>query len=247
MSDRLVAGSKVFIPWSGGLDSTSLVNFALESKCKVTTAYFNIQNNENKVKCELEARSKMIAFFDKKAIECGATFSDLGTIITFDFATGWLNAIGLFTQTPLWVLGAAYTAKNYDYVAMGFVKNDDTPSWAPEYKALFNQYKKINSDLSPKSNVKLVFPIMRTDKEELYATLPDKLKEHLWVCELPIIVDGKYFACGCCKPCKHHVGRLPLKDEPLIDEMNECKEKLVALRDDAVPEILDVKEEYEIN
>lgn len=200
---KLVKGSNVLIPWSGGMDSTYLVYKAIMSGCIVTTAYYKIENNRIKVKAELKARQEMIPYFYELAREHGTRYNDLG--VTFSVDVDNHNPIGQFTQTPLWVLASAYCAGNYDYVAMGFVQGDETISWQKEYNHLFDAYKKIQHDFVKPPKIKLIYPISRTKKDAIYHNLPDELKRKTWTCEYPVEVEDSLYECGKCNTCKTHI------------------------------------------
>ena len=54
----------IFIPWSGGADSTYLILLkTLQEGHTVYSGYFELQNNKEKVKRELTAINKMLPFF----------------------------------------------------------------------------------------------------------------------------------------------------------------------------------------
>lgn len=205
-------GSKVLIPWSGGMDSTYLVNYAIDKGCIVHTAYFEILNNKDKTPHEIEARDNMKRFFMNKAESKRTTFIDHGRVASFNMPDiaeygSRTRPVGNFSQTPLWIMAAAYMADQYDYVAMGFVMGDKTVSWAKEYAAMFESYKNIKQDVVDKSRVKLVFPLMKTPKDIIWQGLPAELKNNLWICENPHKnKDGTHRECGRCEPCIKHPG-----------------------------------------
>lgn len=53
------AGRRALVAWSGGLDSTYLVWRCLRAGIDVTAAYFEIVNNESKVKRERAALDRL--------------------------------------------------------------------------------------------------------------------------------------------------------------------------------------------
>lgn len=203
---KLVKGSTVLIPWSGGMDSTYLVYKAIMSGCIVTTAYYKIENNDLKVEAELKARGEMMDYFRKLAREQGTRYDDLGVVFSVDVGPEYTRKpIGQYTQTPLWVIASAYCAAPYDYVAMGFVQGDETVSWQKEYNHLFESYKKIQLDFVKQPKVKLIFPISRSKKDAIYYHLPDELKRKTWTCEYPTKIGDDLYECQNCKTCKTHI------------------------------------------
>lgn len=216
---KLVKGSKVLIPWSGGMDSTYLVYKAIMAGCEVTTAYYEIENNSIKVKAELKARNEMMDYFRTLASEHGTRYYDRGTIFKMNTGGGFnISPIGVFSQTPLWVLASAYYAADYDCVAMGFVQGDETISWQKEYIHLFDAYKKIRRDFTEPSKVKLIFPISRTKKDAIHYLLPIELKYKTWTCEDPINIENSLYECGCCLPCKTHLANTQQLNYPAPTE-----------------------------
>ena len=99
---KLVKGSTVLIPWSGGMDSTYLVYKAIMSGCIVTTAYYKIENNDLKVEAELKARGEMMDYFRNLARENGTRYSDLGVVFSIDVGheyTRTLLLVWVFCRT----------------------------------------------------------------------------------------------------------------------------------------------------
>lgn len=223
---KLVKGSRVFIPWSGGMDSTYLVYRAILAGCRVTTAYFKVENNTEKVKAELNARVPMIEYFRTLARDHNAEYDDLGVIFSVDVgAEHTRGTVGKFSQTPLWILASAYCAKDYDYVAMGFVQGDETVSWFKEYTRLFEGYKKIQADFVTPPKVKLIFPISRTRKDDIYWNLPDELRNKTWTCEAPTVINDEFHECGICKPCKTHLANTGRLNFPYVDRAEYLQTK----------------------
>jgi 7-cyano-7-deazaguanine synthase in queuosine biosynthesis len=219
---KLVKGSTVLIPWSGGMDSTYLVYKAIMSGCIVTTAYYKIENNDLKVEAELKARGEMMDYFRNLAREHGTRYNDLG--VTFSVNIDYNRPVGQFTQTPLWVLASAYCAGPFDYVAMGFVQGDETISWQKEYNHLFDAYKRIQHDFVKPPKVKLIYPISRTKKDAIYYHLPDEIKRKTWTCEYPTKIGESLYECGHCKTCNTHKDNAGSVNYPVPDirEYDEC-------------------------
>jgi 7-cyano-7-deazaguanine synthase in queuosine biosynthesis len=247
--DELIAGTKVLIPWSGGLDSTFLVNLAIEKGCKVDVCYFKIDNNTEKTQCEHNARRAMLDYFSNKARTLNQYFGDLGELFSFDVGHDHnRKPVGRFTQTPLWVVASAYCAADHDYVAMGFVMGDQTISWNREYKNLFDCYKKIRHDVEEESSTELIFPIMRTPKDYIWAQgLPYELREHIWFCESPRKIDENSFEpCGHCKPCSHHPGPVHANGPVSLDCIQDDTKAIMDVRKKAVTELsYDMKKQIE--
>lgn len=178
---------KVFILWSGGLDSTYLVNEYIKSGYDVTTGYIEISNNNEKTKRELCAKDKMKEYFSKFN-----NFKDLGTIYQCNILT---DSINVRLSYPIQFMNIVYDIGNYDEIAIGYVMNDDAISFLPEIQACWNGYKGLVDYLPI-----LTFPLIKITKSTEYNSLPIELKDHVTWCESPSYIESN--CCDNCIPCK---------------------------------------------
>lgn len=188
---------KVMVPWSGGLDSTSLVVWNLEQGNTVVAPYFQIDNNETKVVMEKKTRD---VFREHQYFK---RFIDRGRLIVTDCSPKVYlccgNPMGLaLTQPAIWLLSMLYTVDStIDEVQLAYVMNDCALSWLNEIEAIWAAY----DGLVHKGKLpKLTFPYIKKSKHgvcEILNGADYTIAELTWSCEMPI---GEK-VCGTCVPC----------------------------------------------
>lgn len=228
MKDRIA-----FVLWSGGLDSTYLVQKLLDEdkNIKVITGYVELLNNRDKTVAEKRAREAMIPIFEKKY---GPRFSDLGIIHRAEVRVH--NHWSPLVQMPIW-FNALITSVPMEVteVCLGYVMNDCAISYLNELRTMFKCFSK---NISKKKFPKVTFPLSKIPKEDIAYDIDKDLKPHVTWCEMPIIeynpepkrkkknviYSGKTVKsitpCGNCVPCKH---------SPILDHAKplDCEEKFV--------------------
>ncbi len=173
------------IPWSGGLDSTSLINKLLNEGHTVHALYNNLNELEQD-KRQLNAVRKMRDIYFSKF-----QFSLLENhIVGLARGTGRL----ILGQVPSHIFSVIQYMDGYDYVALAYVMNDDAISFIDDIKNIYYSYEPLFNGKLPQ----LVFPYSKTKKENLYDSLPQILKDHITFCEGFDIKDN----CGVCSSCK---------------------------------------------
>lgn len=177
---------KIFILWSGGLDSTYLVDYALKQGYEVTTGYIELENNKEKVKRELSARTKMIDEYFKHY-----NFKDLGVIYKCLITTH--NNENIRLHYPIQFMNIIHVMPKCDEVWIGYVLNDDAISFLDEIRTCWNGYSGLVDKLP-----KLEFPITKCFKVDIYNELRQELKDNITWCESPEDVSN----CTTCVPCK---------------------------------------------
>ena len=183
--------AKYLVAWSGGLDSTYLIFHLLQQGHSVEAVYVELKNNEYKVKCELKAIEKITELLTEICISRKWDFRYKGIATKID-AVYCTNLS--FKQYPMWLLGLLSAVQDYtDYVAIGYVMNDDAISYLCDFKNIWDSYKPIVH-----KHVDLVFPLSKHKKIEMYYDIPYNIRELLWVCEQPAVDKP----CGDCDPCK---------------------------------------------
>lgn len=178
---------KVYVAWSGGLDSTFLLMEMSRRGYEVRAGYIEMLNNRDKTARELKAIENIISagFLDKYDVKYD------GVVAKFS-AEKFSGNIDL-SQPLAWIIGIAYTvASDIDEVAMGYVMNDDAISYLDEITTAFNGVRALL-----RSSPKLVFPIKKMRKREIWDALPTNVREHLTWCE-----STRSDNCGECGSCK---------------------------------------------
>lgn len=176
---------RYLVSWSGGLDSSYLIQKLLEDGHGVCAFYTEIKNNKYKTIRERKAIKSMISYFKPY------NFEYLGSVnIEIDVPVG---GIFYLSQPSMFILGALYSAKNnYDRFAMGYVMNDDAISYLSEIKNIWNSYKGIVSYLP-----EIEFPLMKTSKISILNKIQPEIEKNFTYCESVEAADK----CGKCGPC----------------------------------------------
>jgi 7-cyano-7-deazaguanine synthase in queuosine biosynthesis len=206
--------AKIFVPWSGGLDSTRLLALLSNQGHQVTCGHIEIINNVEKNKREEEARSKII----KSGYLSKYNISYDGCIYKADLSLK-NKALGLI-QVPVWIAGLVnHVCDRFDKVALGYVMNDDAISFLDDIKRIYNAY---NGVMQPGEKLpKLIFPLIKSHKRILWRDLDDDVKHLVSWCEN---TRGDEDDCGSCVPCSKmkHLGlagnRFYKEDVPVLEE-----------------------------
>lgn len=201
---------KVLIAWSGGLDSTYLIQEYLEKGYEVEVINCNFRNGgPQQMKREQAAMKKMMkGYFRNKAVTLIGT-----SHIAFDgYCFGSLN----LSQVPVWLFNLiSYLRGGHTEVAIGYVMNDDAVSFLDTIKGIWNSYADICSVPLPP----LVFPLVKKKKWSIWCDLHDDLRKHVTWCESP----EKASPCGNCPSCKRMIdigAQLPL----VVEKLNTVEE-----------------------
>jgi len=188
----------ILIPFSSGLDSTTLVYKALEKKDKFKLCYINIKNNKAKTDIELKQREKIINLFrekyncyiqDESGIEIGIQSN---------------NIVNL-PQVPAWIMGLLYSIdSSITEVRMGYCMNDDAASFVEDIKKIWKSYQSISDSKLPK----LTFPLLKKSKRHHVEELPNNIFQETFFCENPGVFkvlttnEDAWEDCGNCGTCK---------------------------------------------
>jgi 7-cyano-7-deazaguanine synthase in queuosine biosynthesis len=205
---------EVFLLWSGGLDSTFMIQTLLDSNpnVKVTAGYVELLNNYNKTKMEKAAIQKLLPILQKKYSD---RFVFLDTIYKAQVCS-----VGTFPplkQLPVWISALMEcTPETTNEVCIGYVMNDCAISYLQEIKSIFKAYSKFTFKKFPK----VTFPLSKIPKSEIVIDLDKELKAEVVWCENPIVhreelkpCEDKnmvqsspketYSPCGHCASCEH--------------------------------------------
>lgn len=187
--------------WSGGLDSTALIQYYLGNNYKVTALPVALVGNVNKTIREAAAREELAKHFQRWNTDQNR-FELLQTSRVEMVSFG--NLIGL-SQAPIWLAAlACRVERHHDEVAIGYVMNDDAASFSENIQAIWQSYGALTSD-SPLHMVDrhpwppLVFPILRVSKRRLWDNLGHEITDKVTWCEGEA---GPQDKCGECVPCK---------------------------------------------
>lgn len=188
----------ILIPFSSGLDSTTLVYQALEKKENIKLCYINIKNNEAKTKIELQQREKIINLFREKY---NCYIEDENGIEIQIRRNSMIN----LPQVPAWIMGLLYSIdSSVTEVRMGYCMNDDAVSFVEDIKKIWKSYQSISDKKLPK----LTFPLLKLGKAQHASSLPDNIFQETYFCENPHTFkvlttnEDAWEDCGTCGTCK---------------------------------------------
>jgi 7-cyano-7-deazaguanine synthase in queuosine biosynthesis len=206
---------KVFVLWSGGVDSTALIIYLLGAGCRVTAGRITILNNEQQTRKEVAAIDKMAPII--RSFHPNFTYTGSVSDICIN---GSGNNV-LLQQVPMF-LTVIYQLRDYDEFAMGYVMNDDAVSFVPDIINIYNSYKPLVQNLPT-----ITFPLLKERKTDIYYALPESLKPLVVWCDSTCIDDAP---CGHCHSCERmiNIGLMekPSEDKLKVEDDEECCMKI---------------------
>ena len=196
---------RILALWSGGLDSTYMLQYLSEQGHEVYAGYVAYRNNREKTTRELEAIDKIreTEFFHRYRIKY------LGTI--YDVKVDKPARNMQLNQPLMWLSALAYAIGNdTEAVAIGYVMNDDAISFIDDFKNIYESFKPLVFNLPP-----LMFPLTKLPKEVFWKRMDDEVKSLITWCEN----TGDKNDCGQCQPCirMKHLGLSRPSDEVQMD------------------------------
>ena len=171
-------GNRIIL-WSGGLDSTYLIQKSIEDGWHVDAYYFRIVNNNVKSKMELTAIDKIRTHFDINNFQYKGIITEITIKSTNDYRL-------IFSQLPVWLFSMLYTISQYGYdkhvkeeICLGYVMNDDAISFLNDIRYIWNSYSSVihNRELP-----KLVFPLSKIKKDEIINLITPELIQLTLTC-----------------------------------------------------------------
>lgn len=182
---------RVLVGWSGGVDSTGLVNQYLSQGCIVDAVYCVFKNSFGKSNRELAARKAML---DGYFSAWRGYHLHVSEPIVIDLSFSPMAAAGFQQVMPWLLLLHANVLPHHKEVALAYVMNDDAISYLEEIKAIWNSFQGISQFPLPP----LIFPFSKTKKENIYRALPAEIRDLTTWCERAEGEDK----CGVCTPCR---------------------------------------------
>lgn len=199
----------VAILFSGGIDSTYLLQKNLEEGNSVKLFQNCIINNHNKFYSEQKASKKIVTYYENKF--------NVSINLSLNVKVEINNSRSTIPQLLIWIFAAAMTIEHVDEIQIGYIMNDDAISFLPDIKKLYKAYEAFNGKLP-----KLVFPLIKLNKYDILKNIDHDALKLTTTCEDPIIegelksvdilnrygyyyeniVNFKYSDCGNCYTCK---------------------------------------------
>ncbi len=205
---------KAYVMWSGGLDSTALIWHYLERGYTVSAGYIAFRANVGKTAAELRAIDRMLPFLNRRR------FSFKGVIGWFRWNYGMNDNLH---RGPFPIVGITYSAmlnEKFDEMALGMVREDNVS--AAELKAFRNLYRALRP-LQITRN-RLVFPLRKKSKTQLFRTLPPELRRHIWTCDR-ILTARQRNPCGKCPRCRRYQELFRALQNGSLKDMSSCARK----------------------
>ena len=199
----------VLMLFSGGLDSTYLLQKNLEQGNQVSALYVKLCNNDQ-WKSELRAIDRISKIFNND-------YPDKLKVIKGDYyyvSNGGGDV--LVGQMPGHMMFLVSHLKAcIDEVQIGYVCGDHGISFSEDLKKIWKSY----AGLFPGGKIKkLTFPLIKTTKEEVWDKLDSRLESLISFCENPTKEKGNtYTPCGNCDSCIRMKGLL--STYPSINEI----------------------------
>jgi 7-cyano-7-deazaguanine synthase in queuosine biosynthesis len=181
------------ILFSGGLDSTYLLNFRLKH-APADTLYVSGGQHPLKIEAETKASAKIL-----KLIEADQPYKVRNRLTLDSLSFAGAPATG-FTQAPAWLFAALYHAdpEVHNAVDIAYVMGDEITGCIHQleraWEALWSVGKQ--GPLVP-----LQFPLKMHRKAQFLQELPQKILDEVWVCEVPTKPGKTIKACGQCAAC----------------------------------------------
>ncbi len=178
---------RVFVLWSGGVDSTYLIHHLLEQGYYVDAGYIKIIENKAQTDRELAAIDRLLPLIDDSNFKYLGILNELKIVNSGNVI---LNQIPMF-------LTALYHLGPYDEFATGFIMNDDTVSWIPDIISCYKGFKGLVRNLPT-----MTFPLIKLKKMDLWRRLPENIRNNVVWCEDEDgLYDPEKRGCSACHSC----------------------------------------------
>lgn len=184
---------KYSVMWSGGFDSTYMIQYLLDANKDntVEACYLQIDNNELKTKKEFEAIEKLTPILNKIY---GNRFLYKGVSVKVLIQ---ISNHSVYCPQSYFLLTALAqcTYKDHDYACLGYVMNDCSISFLDEIKGVWENFSKMRTSPLPPLN----FPLSKYPKYGINSNLRPELKDLCTCCESDLASEKFCFECSPCK------------------------------------------------
>lgn len=195
-----MSGRVVFVLWSGGLDSTYLIQHLCDDPTvyEVLAGYVHVENSAVKSESERAAIERMVPLLRARSDK----FVWLGVLMQIEFTK--TNPNLAFKQVPVWMLAALEAIHPpVDEIAIGYHPGDDAAGRLEDLERIYAAYRPLMHRDPPR----LVFPLRGMGKAEIAERIDPALRAATVWCEAPRVVpatEGErgWRACGVCGTCK---------------------------------------------
>lgn len=181
---------KIFVPWSGGLDSTYLLQKLSSDGHDVSAGYIEFSNNASKVVREKKAISEIIetGFLKKHKVLYEREIATINLSLA--------NKRMSLYQPQVWLTSLMYHVDPTcnDAIALGYVLNDDAISFIDDIKRVWRAMNVFSYAPLPK----LIFPLTKISKKAIWDRIDPEIKDLVTWCEN----IGEKDNCGHCSSCR---------------------------------------------
>lgn len=198
--------------YSGGLDSTLMLNLALH-KSQVEVMYVECNGGPDRSHCEHGARSRAKQWFYDESDHDDNLFT-----IKKDHKINLDNTLvqvkGRHLIQPLaWIIGGlmAFNKTRHSELQVGYILGDTAPIYKTELETTWRNAYALMHWCRPEDAPAVRFPLIEAgyDKLRVLTDLPHGLADKIWVCELPERHGvGQYRYCKTCQSCRTHLHAL---------------------------------------
>lgn len=196
--------------FSGGLDSTALLNSLLTNKdyedYNVYVHHIRLKNRENRGDAEVQAVRRIVKHYhdrkDVRQFDYKETVYDASTM-----DEKWSPSFSYDMDVAAFIASQVCIAKpQIKFVGIGVTKDDYATADPMSLRRYDNCHKIFNAFLYrfPEQipYPKLIFPLQNLTKEQLWKSIPSSIQQMTWSCRRPVWRNGEPHRCGICKTCK---------------------------------------------
>jgi 7-cyano-7-deazaguanine synthase in queuosine biosynthesis len=195
--ENIKQGKDHVVVWSGGCDSTLLLNLVAENfgtyekPVKAISIHHHLIGDMKNRK-ETESREKILSELKSRGLHIVHNVIEIKSEMDYMYGKG-----GGLPQAFVWALNILTYVAHGSNVYFGYIRHDDF--W--HLRQYFEEMIEAGCKLLGKE-IKLHFPLEYCSKEYIIADLAvRKLYDLVWWCEIPTEKGEK---CGECIPCKTH-------------------------------------------
>ena len=182
---------KLFVLWSGGVDSTYWLWRYLQEGHEVSAHHVNMKAESSNNEVQLERIDAMVEWIRGQGYELPMT----GAEVEIWFG-GRIEDMPVVTSSAGWVMGAMKPEDRPDYWVNGWCMEDGM-------RRIIEQMPRAAGVIEALSGVPELIPDIVLPKRIMLKELPDELAALAWSCREPGRNEkGEYLICGKCEPCK---------------------------------------------
>lgn len=180
--------------WSGGVDSTLIVDTLLSEGVDVTAIYINLTCiGKIKQKIERERISLLMDIFKSRYKNNRITLIEITTDVKAPDFVGFTGK--WYAQPILWLINAYPYIRDNSILYLGYLADDCMPNHLDDFRKVLKDIDKFMN-----RKLKLLLPLITFNKSQvLIESIKSGLFQHTWTCENP---NDNETICYSCVPCK---------------------------------------------